>query len=77
MTNIQYVETPLMASLQEFTPLIEPAFHKIGFHNRAGQRHRDAVRRVHALRIPGRADHRGRGPGVDGAQPALGRALRG
>ena len=39
------------------------------------QRHRHAVRRVHAVRDQGPPDHRGRGARVDGAQPALGAAL--
>ena len=44
---------------------------------RAEQRHRHAVRRVHALRHQGPHHHRGRGAHVDGAEPALGAALQG
>ena len=39
----------------------------------AEQRHRHAVRRVHALRHQGPRHHRGRGALLDGAEPALGR----
>ena len=39
------------------------------------QRHRHAVRRMHALRHQGPHHDRGRGAQVDGAEPALGQAL--
>ena len=41
------------------------------------QRHRHAVRRVHALRHQGPPDDRARGAHLDGAEPALGQALPG